>query len=326
MKNKLIFIIILLISCGLPPKQKAISILQQGVKDESIIIQVNAAKGLKQTGDAQGIKTLYETLKGKDKNGIAAALAVLYDLEENTFSPFLVKLVDHNDPLIRSEAYKVISLIDDERCLEIFIKGINDKVAKIRRTSFLGLKRFRKKRTIMKGLRDIDPLTRIVAAQALGSIGQQDMENFIRKEMVTQTIDIWKQGIISLAEMGDTSAIPFIKESLVDAPWELRLAAAEALLILNNQDGVDVLKQGLQSNNPFTRVKVVQILKKFNLPEGSQLLKEAVKDEYINVSIVAIEALAKYKAKEHQTLFAEMMGAPNPLVKIAAATAYLQSE
>jgi HEAT repeat protein len=56
------------------------------------------------------------------------------------------------------------------------------------------------------------------------------------------------------------------------------------------------------------------------------LLKEAVKDEYINVSIVAIEALAKYKAKEHQTLFAEMMDAPNPLVKIAAATAYLQSE
>jgi HEAT repeat protein len=41
---------------------------------------------------------------------------------------------------------------------------------------------------------------------------------------------------------------------------------------------------------------------------------------------VAIEALAKYKQKESQEIFAELMKAPNPLVKIAAAAAFLQVE
>lgn len=331
MKKQIIFLtfILILLSCDLPPKQKAISVLQEGIKDESAVIRVSAAKGLKQIRDTEGVKTFYEILQGGDKNGIAAALTTLYDLGENTYSPLIAKFTEHSDPLIQTEAYKIISIIDDERCRDILIRGTGNKIAKIRKVSYLGLEKFKEKRVIMNGLRDVDPLVRIAAAKVLGNMGKEGMENFIRKQMGTVTIEIWRQGFIALAEMGDTSAIPYIRDSLANAaevPMELRLGAAEALLILNNKEGIDVLKEGLSSNNPFIRVKTVQILKKHRVPEGPQLLEEAVQDEYINVSIVAIEALAKYRNKKNQNLFQKLMDAPNPLVKIAAASAYLQNE
>ena len=326
MKKPGILLILLLLTCGLPPKQQAQKILLDGIGDESVVIRVNAAKGLKQIGDAQGIKVLYEVLRGDDKNGIVAALAALYDIRETSYGPVIIDLTDHRDPLVRAEAYRLVSIMEDTQCRDILIKGIQDKVAKIRKFSYLGLEKFKEETIIRHGLQDVDVLVKISAATALSRLGEKDLENFVRKQLQIFNLAIWKQGLKALAEMGDTSAIGFIKESLVDAPWELRLAAAEALLILDNKEGVPVLKEALETGDPFVRVNVVQILNRYQIKEGQELLAIAVKDEYINVSVVAIEALAKYRQKESLKIFIEHMKAPNPLVKIAAAAAYLQVE
>ena len=319
-------IVVLFLSCGLPPKQQAQKILQDGVNDESVIIRVNAAKGLKKIGDVQGTKVLYEILRGEDKNGVVAVLAALYDLKESRYAPVILELSRKQDPLTRAEAYRLISIMEDVKCKDILIKGTQDKIAKIRRFSYLGLEKFNAKQVIRDGLHDVDVLVKIAAAKALGRLGEKDMENFVRRQMETVNLEIWKHGIIALAEMSDTSAIDFIKESLDDAPWELRLAAAEALLIFNSKEGVGVIRAGLETGGPFVRVKVVQILSKYRISEGQELLEKATQDEYINVSVVAIEALAKYCQKTSRGLFIELMNAPNPLVKIAAAAAFLQVE
>ncbi len=316
----------LVLACGMSPKQKAIEILQQGINDESIIVRVNAAKGLRQMGEEQGVEILYEIIRSEDEKGSAAALSALYDLGKNTYHPVIVNLAGHSDPLLRNKAYELISLMDDTRCREVLVNGTDDKIAKIRRVSYVGLEKFEEKDVITNGLRDIDPLVRIAAAKALGRLGEDGMENFIRNELKITDSEIRKHGVIALAEIGDTSAIPVIKEYLYTEPWKVRLAAVEALLILGNQDGVDALKDGLHADDPFAREGSVHILKKFRLPEGSQLLQEAIRDEYTNVSVAAIEALAQYRIREYQTLFAEKMDVSNPLVKIAAATAYLQIE
>lgn len=326
MKKLALLSLILLLSCGLLPKQQAQKILQDGINDESVIIRVNAAKGLKKIGDVQGTKMLYETLRGEDKNGVVAALTALYALRESRYAPVILELSRKQDPLTRAEAYRLISIMEDPRCKDILIKGTQDRVAKIRRFSYLGLEKFKEKQLIRSGLHDIDVLVKIAAAKVLGRLGEKDMENFVRRQMERVNLEIWKHGIIALAEMGDTSAVDFIKESLSDAPWELRLAAAEALLIMNNKEGVEVIKQGLETGGPFVRVKVVQILSRHRISEGQELLEKATQDEYINVSIVAIETLAKYRQKASRKLFQELMNAPNPLVKIAAAAAYLQVE
>ncbi|UCC12686.1 MAG: hypothetical protein JSW02_03930, partial [candidate division WOR-3 bacterium] len=250
MKRASIIALLLFLVCGMPPQQKAVSIMQEAIKDESVIIRVSAAKGYTQMGDPQGMQVLYEVLRSDDKNGIAAALAALYDLADKTYSPVIADLTEHDDPLIRSEAYKVMSLAEDKQAHVILIGGTMSRIAKIRRYSFRGLEKFKDEKTLLKGLSDIDPIVRIVAAQALGRIGKGDMDNFIRKEMQVQNIDIWKECIVAFAEIGDTSVIPFIKDSLVseaDLPVEIRLAAAEALLTFKDPQGVDMLEQGLNS-------------------------------------------------------------------------------
>jgi HEAT repeat protein len=325
MQKVLILTGFLLISCGLPPQQKAMKILQDGIMDESNIVRVNAAKSLKQIGDAQGIRILYDILEGDDQESVVAAIGALYDLKENTVSPIVVKLTKNHDPLIRAEACRLVSSINDEKARDILIKGTSDEIAKIRRLSYLGLEKFKEKKVIRNGLRDIDPLVRIASAKVLANLGEEGMENLIKKEMEITNIEVWKQGVIALAEMGDTSTISFIKGLIEDAPWELRIAAAEALLIFNDKEGVAILKEGLKSNDPFTRIEAVDVFKRYNIPDASEALKEAVHDEFINVSIIAIEALTIYRTPECNKIFIEMMDAPNPMVKIAAASAFLQS-
>jgi len=201
-----------------------------------------------------------------------------------------------------------------------------DKVAKIRKQAYLGLEKFKDEKTIRRGLQDSDPIVKIAAATALGKLGDERASNMIRSEMQKINTEIWHEGLLALAAIKDTSAIEFIKEQLIDTPWEIRLAAAEALVILGQVNVMDVFTQGLSSSNPFTRTVVVRILKDHNIAESKELLLQAAEDDYINVSILAIEALARYRAKEHASTFVTMMDAPNPLVKIAAASAYLRSQ
>ena len=322
------FILSIFLSCGLSPREKAVEILSSSLKDQSAIVRVRAAKGLVEIGDKRGIDVLYEALKSDDKEEVVAALSVLYDLEERISSPIVIQLSRSDNPLIRTEAYRLLSIMLDTVCKQILIKGTTDKIAKIRRTSYAGLEKFKDPGVIRNGLRDTDALTRISAAKALSVLGVTGTENFIRKELDPNNpnVEIWAQGVLALAEIQDTSVISFIKDLLVDTPWDLKLAAAEALLLLKSHDGVDVLKQALQSDDPFNRVKAVEILKDFPVLDLYDLVKEATKDRYINVSIGAVEALKAYHKKESQLIFEKLLGAPNPLLRISAATAYLSQK
>jgi HEAT repeat protein len=326
MKKYLPLALLVILMCGVPPLQQAHMILQNGTNDESAIIRINAAKGYALINETEGVQILYEELKKEDKNGIVAALSALYDLGETRYSPVIGQLATHTDPLIRAEAYRVLAQIKAPECHEILLQGINDKVAKIRRFSYAGLEKYEDMKALRNGLQDSDLQVKIAAARALGRLGDERASNVIRGAMQTIHAEIWHDGILALAEIGDTSAQSFIEEQLNDTPWEIRLAAAEACIILKCRDVTDVLEQGLASSNPFVRVATVMVLKERRPAEGRVMLETAVKDDYINVSIVAIEALSDYRTKEYAPLFIEMMNAPNPLVKIAAATAYVRTQ
>ena len=325
MKGYLTSLLLLCIACGSSPQQKAIEILEKGTKDGSVIVRVRAAEGLARVGRTEYTGMLYTIIEDGDRVGTAAALASLCELQMNTYSPIIVSLTEDNDPVIRTEAYRLISLMDDDRCRDVLVKGACDAVAKIRRISYCGLEKFQDKDAIFDGLRDVDPLVRIAAALALSRMGEQGMNDFIHNEMNSEENDVWCHSVIALAEMGDTLVIPDIKDRLFSAPWDVRLAAVEALLIMNIHDGLLVLQEALQSDDPFAREHAVNILKKHKISETPKLLRDVVYDEYINVSVAAIEALVHYGAKE-QRLFRELMDAPNQVVQIAAATAYLQGE
>ncbi len=302
-------------------------ILKKGLDDKSSAVKIAAARGLAEIGDEKGYTTLYQTLQSDNKDAVVSALGALYELKEKALSPILKRLCGSDDPLVRTEAYHLVATMRDTACYRILINGTEDKIAKIRRYSYQGLANFKDKKAIITGLKDNDPLVRISAARSLGIIGEKEAPNFIKREMDPKNpnVEVWSEAVLALAEINDTSSIPYIKELLTDTPWDLRISAAEALLILKKTEGIEILKTAIQSPDPFVRIKGVEVMKKFPLLEFYELLKKATTDEYINVSIAAIEGLKLYHKKEDLKIFEGLFSAPNPLVRIASATAYLKN-
>lgn len=324
MKKLLCAAFLLLCACGMPPQQKAMKILNDGLADESIIIKVSAVRGLIEIGDPRGLTAIFEILRGDDKNGIVASLITLSDLGETRYSPVIASLADHADPLIRTETFRLIAASTEEYIPQI-VNGMDDKVAKVRKMAVLAAGRQKAADAVRKGLSDKDPLVRIAAAKMLIMMGDRSFENYIIKEMSSLVIDVWEESMIALAEVNDTTTIATFRDAMADGPWEIRLAAAEAFTILNRKDGFGTIQEALMNDNPFVRARAVEILKKHRPPAAGDMLVSAVNDEYINVSVVAIQGLARLKNKKYQTVFIDLMNAPNPLVRIAAASAYLQN-
>jgi HEAT repeat protein len=318
--------LIFLTSCAPSSHQKALDILQSGIADESVIIQVSAAKGLVLTGDNRGREVLYQILESDSRDGVVASLGALSEVHEQTVLPIILTLLESKDALIRTEAYQYIAGIDSEICHELLIEGITDSVARIRAISYRGLEKFKEKEILYMGLRDVDPQVRIAAAKALENLGEEGMEDFIMEQVQTIDSEVFRAGVIATAESGDTSLIPIFKKCLEDMPWEFKIAAAEALLILNDTSGLNIVEDGLKSHDPFIRIAALHVFKKHHVPDALSLLKDTVHDEYVSVSVGAIEVLAAYHAQECREIFEERMAVPNPLIKIAAATAYLRSE
>ena len=189
----LIVFMIVIVSCGVAPRDKALSILKEGIKDKSDIIRINAAKALIETGDKEGYEVLYKILQDGDNDAIVAALGALYTLKEQTYSPVLAKLSKNSEPLVRTEAVHLITLSSDTGYKSILTEGINDRIARVRRYSYQGLANLNDARPIMNGLKDDDPLVRISAAKSLGMLGNDQAKNFIKKEMIPR-IQILKSG------------------------------------------------------------------------------------------------------------------------------------
>ncbi len=316
--------LICIVTCGVTFEQKAADILQQSLDNASPQVRILAAKGLVQTGDTTGSEVLRNMVQVDDVDACAATLTALLDLPDITYAPVYAQRIEHEHPLVRTAAYRLIAEIDDDECQEILVTGTQDGVAKIRRICYRGLERFKDTQAVMHGLRDIDPRTRITAAQVLGMLGEEGMADFIKNELSTESTDIMQHGLIALATMGDESALPMIRESACSAAWDVRLAALEALFIMGKSDDMNVLKQAIESDDPFVRARAAYIMKKFPLPEKVHLLEKAARDEYVNVSLAALEALGQYRMRKHKRLFAELMDAGNATVRIAAATAYMQ--
>jgi HEAT repeat protein len=326
MKRRFIFsvcIACVVLSCGVPVREKALRILEQGIEDESVIIRAHAGHGLNMIGNDQGVAVLTDILGSDDTDGIVAALDLLSDTQDKRLLNLVMRHADDEDPLIRAEAYRVIGLFDTEEAQRTLTRGIEDKIAKIRRISYRGIEKFKNKELIRKGLNDVDPVVRINAARFLAQTGETGMIDVIKAELKKAQPQVWNYGIVALAEAGDTSAISFGRALLREAPWELKIAAAEALLALDQDDGVEALRQGMRSNDPFIRIKVVDILQRYRIPALFEALTESTHDEYINVAIMSIDALAIHNGKGSLQLFTELMEVPHPLVKIAAARAYL---
>jgi len=314
----------LLLTC-VSNESKAKRILDQGLSDASPFVRVSAAKALMMLGDVRGNRLLMEMAAQDETELQVNALNALYEAGYGELEPVVIGLCSNPSAAIREAAYRIVASSDEQEARTILLQGIYDEFSRVREVAYSGLGKFQEMDALLQGLRDPDPLVRISVARTLGELGSDGMSDFIREELRKFRPDVWGKGVIAIAEVRDTTNIQFFKRLLEEGTEELRIHAAEALLILNDDAGVQTLLRSLQSKDPFVRIGAVEVLSRYDVPDAYDELRTAVRDEYINVAVRAVEALAKHDAANQKELFAELMDASNVLLRVSAAFAYLRS-
>lgn len=322
MKGLLLTVFSMFAACGLSHEAKAKMILESGLKDPSPIIRIHAAVAL--NGES-GKKVLVEMLHIDEDDVVAAALDAALGNATLVPEAEIYRACSSANPSVREAAYRLAVEKDGTGMRRLLIQGIQDRVAGVRETSYTGLARIGEIDILKRGLHDPDAGVRIAVAKEAGKQGLTGMPEFIRVELAKSTPDLLGVGMIALAELGDTASVPLFNGLLKESAGELRVDAAEALLILGDDAGVNILKKSLRANDPFVRIRAVSVLTRHDIPGMTDELASAVKDEFFNVAVLALRALAAHDARGQRQQFLELMNGQNPLLRIEAAAAYLRS-
>jgi HEAT repeat protein len=325
MKKAYILVFCIIFACGLSPDIKAKNILENYLEDPSTVVRINAARSLSMIGDQRGNEVLIQILQEDDSDAQSAALRALYDIGEMEFNPLIIGLCGSDSPSVREAAYRVATRMVDTRAKDALITGLRDESAGVREIAYPGLARFGEQDLLQQGLHDPEPAVRIATASVMGDSRSDDIAELVRNELKKYTPEVWGRGIIALAQLGDTSSIPLFKALLEEGVGDLSVDAAEALLILDDRSGLEVLMSALQSRDPFVRIRAAQVLKRHDVVELRAQLVTATRDEYVSVAVLAVEALSQHDPGSNKKLFAELMDASHPVMQIAAAAAYLRS-
>ena len=322
MKEVYFMVLCFLTACSMSPETKARMILESALKDSSAIVRIHAAVGL---GGEAGQRVLTEILHSADNDVVTAALTAALQNTELLSEPEICRACTSTSPSVREAAFRLVAAKRGEGTRDLLLSGTKDVAAGVREISYNGLAAFRDTATIKNGLRDADVRVRIASAKALGKEGLTGMPEFIREEMKKVTPDMLGVGIIAMAELGDTGSIPLFRALLGESAGEVRVDAAEALLILGDHAGVEVLKRSLHAKDPFLRIHAAQVFTRRDVPTVAGELKSAVGDQFVNVAVQALRALAAHHALTNREHFIDLLDAENHLVRIEAAAAYLRS-
>lgn len=300
-------------------------IIEQGLSDGSKTVRVAAARGLVRIDHGRSVRRLEGMLADPDPEVRAAALAALvpHVAQGVALGSAVVELCQDPSASVRAAAYGVVAAAADTGVKGLLLAGLGDVSARVREVAYAGLALFAEHDLVRQGLMDTDPLVRIATARALARLGEAGMAEFMIEELKKLPPDLLGPAIIMYAELGDTAALGQLRQLAREAPAELRLDASEALLMLGDRAGVEPLKHALASNDPFVRLRAVATLTRIDVPELRPLSVAATRDEYVTVAVAAVEALAAHDAAGNRDLFLELMDAPRPLLRLAAAAAYL---
>ena len=296
-----------------------------GLVDASPIVRVNAAKAFMNLGDTRGRELLIKTVGQDDQELQVNALNALYDAGYAELTPEVLKSCSSDNQTVREAAYQIVAASMDIGAKAILVKGLNDQYARVREVAYVGLAKFGVLDTMLQGLRDPEPQVRIAVARVLGKLGNEGMVDFIEEELKKFRPDLLGRGIIAIAELRDTARAGLFKRLLQEGTEEIRVDAAEALLILEDESGVQTLLRSLKSEDPFVRIRSAEVLTRHDVPASYEQLKNATRDEYVNVAVQAVEALARHDGVNQKEHFVRLMDASNPILRISAAAACLRS-
>ncbi len=136
----------------------------------------------------------------------------------------------------------------------------------------------------------IAPQARLLAAQALGKIGDPSAVPALLNALPDDDLEVKRRVIYSLGQLGDARALPALLELLLDSNSELKSTVTTALREVGQRDPL-MLSQGLQHAKWQVREQIADVLGLIGDVAAVPSLERAIADPHEQVRFAVLTAL-----------------------------------
>lgn len=167
------------------------------------------------------------------------------------------------------------------------------------------------------GLNDIDYKVRAINAERLGKIGGRGTADLLFRAMSDKNEEVRMSATSALKSMADPSIASFLVEALKD-PYKWLPARTAEVLVAIGREGVPVLHQALENDEPALKGYIIEILGEIGDPSSADYLIKILEDSNPNIRLQAAKALGKIGQSSSVQSLAGMLGDPEVKVRVQA--------
>jgi len=261
-------------------ERQAIEALLALVSDENADVRRNAVRSLGRIGSASTLRSLVERLHDDDSTVREFAVIAISEIEGDEANAILRNAVNNSYPEVRFQA--VQSCV--ERAPKQWEKEIKERISdddpKVRAIAAYALGAVGDKaarKALVRALEDTEKEVRHQAAVALARLGDESGASVLREALSSPTMLFESlQGLADLKDRGSADRIAELTQGLL-RPMIVRVAAARALVLLDDARGVQTLRAVLTAWRWEARSFAVQVVGELQIYELAKELKSLAK-------------------------------------------------
>ena len=219
------------INLGIMRSRQATNALVSAVGDPIEEVRLAAVQALGELNDAAGLRVLLDAMEDGDRWTGSRIVETLFGIGPSIGPEIVPRLESATDVRVRRLYAQLCGLL--------------------RLPAALG--------PLIPLLEDSDEETRVVAAEALGNIGDVSAVESLIMSLDDESWEVRARAALSLGAIGDKQALGELDHRLSDCNWWVRHNAASALHQIGG-DGVEALRRATGSDEPARGRAAAQVL------------------------------------------------------------------
>lgn len=282
--------------------QKAVTLLQQALKDEEFEVRESAYAMLRKIG-TPAIPHLVSAMNDESFYvRMYASLAIADHILENPSREYSEDVIDaltrallDKSIYVRRSAYDALKVIEYNKVIKSLINALDSNDYGIRVEAIVALGKIADRRAVkalMRSMRIHDTTIRRCAAHALGRIGDKRAVSALVPALEDTEGSVRREVIRALGAIGDEKAAMYLLCALKDQEPVVREEAANALGHLRPLRSIEPFLQAIDSESAYVRREAVKALGHMRKYKAIEPLVRALGDHDAGVRESACDALA----------------------------------
>jgi HEAT repeat protein len=226
--------------------------------------------------------------------------AVLGRIGDQQVIPLLTKLATDHIGHVRSAAFKAMGWIGGDMALDTLFAGLDDSYPDVRQAALGAIVLSCSAEAIVRLREDLNhqsPLRQIMAAQALGWIGEKAVVEPLIGALNHPEWEVRKSAVESLGRIGDRAAIEDIRILLSDEESQVRRSAIDALVTLAGDDVYLDILSSLDDEDLWVRFHAINTLGRIGNPDATTQIVPFLTDENDVLRMAAAKSLSLLQDK-----------------------------